>query len=538
MSLIKVPVREKRENSKVLKSDVMQGTDGQPRYWQRMKYQRSMVFVPAIGRPVEGLSLNISVSGAFIIPSAAPTENLVGASGQLKVKTLEGDMDFACQVVRITEEGVGVNFLNEQNTFGMFVAHELTLDLISGINNLFSQSLELDATFDTTVNQVKELMHSIGASLFLVENDGKIICRACSGPVNIKGLVLNAGEGIVGRAIASGQTQAVNDPSSDPHFADKVDSASGFTTDSILCAPLKIHEQTFGALEVVNIRGQDLFPGHDRVVLSTIASSAAMAIHTSRQVTELAKQEKIALARAEEANQAKSDFLANMSHELRTPLNAILGFSEVLTTETFGPLGNPKNQEFVTSIYEAGTHLTKIIGDILDISKIEANQITLDEAAVDIKRALKSCVAIATINAEIAKVTLKMASFNKIPFLHADEKHLKQIIINLLSNAVKFTPAGGQVLVHVRLNDKSCVEISVTDTGVGIAAKDIPKVMQPFGQVASSQTRSHEGTGLGLPICKSLMEIHGGTLNIESEVGKSTTVTVKFPPERTVQMQG
>jgi signal transduction histidine kinase len=221
-----------------------------------------------------------------------------------------------------------------------------------------------------------------------------------------------------------------------------------------------------------------------------------------------------------------------MSHELRTPLNSILGYSQMLTDEYFGPLGDPKYVEYAASIHLSGSHLHNIISDILDISKIEAGEATIEDSAVIVDEAVRSCVAMVEVRAEEKQIALTLRIPPDLPALRADERHVKQIILNLLSNAVKFTPRGGEVTVGASLTEDSSLEISVADTGIGISAKDIPKALQPFGQVAESYNRGHEGTGLGLPICSSLMRLHGGSLAIESEVGAGTKVTIRFTADR------
>ncbi|GAB4364502.1 MAG: hypothetical protein Kow00114_21240 [Kiloniellaceae bacterium] len=237
---------------------------------------------------------------------------------------------------------------------------------------------------------------------------------------------------------------------------------------------------------------------------------------------------------AELANRAKSEFLANMSHELRTPLNSILGYSQLLMAEAFGPLGNPKYAEYAESINVSGNHLFNIIRDILDIAKIEAGKATLEEGEVDIGAAIASCIAMVEVRAQEKGIAVETARLGSLPLLRADERHLKQIILNLLSNAVKFTPEGGRVTAGARLDEQGAIHIWIADTGIGIAEKDIPKALLPFGQVADCYRRGHEGTGLGLPICNSLMSLHGGTLAIDSTPGAGTTVTITFPPQRTV----
>jgi len=242
----------------------------------------------------------------------------------------------------------------------------------------------------------------------------------------------------------------------------------------------------------------------------------------------------VAKEQAEMANRAKSEFLANMSHELRTPLNSIIGFSDMLVKRTFGALGNPKYEEYAGLIYQSGSHLLEIISDILDISKIEAGEATLEDSHIDVVKAVASCVNMIEPRAHMAGLSVRFSEPGQFPSLRADERHLKQIVLNLLSNAVKFTESGGEVSVEIALEGQGEIVIRIVDTGVGIAGHDMQRVMAPFGQVAQSSVRNHAGTGLGLPICKSLTELHGGTLSLASEVGAGTTATVRFPPERTI----
>ncbi len=238
--------------------------------------------------------------------------------------------------------------------------------------------------------------------------------------------------------------------------------------------------------------------------------------------------------RAELANRAKSEFLANMSHELRTPLNAIIGFAEVMEAEIMGPIGRDCYRGYVRDIKNSGTHLLGIISDILDLSKIEAGRATLQESTFELPRVIRTCLKLIDERARLASVQIRSDVAADLPLILADERKLKQILINLLSNAVKFTPAGGHVTIGAYSRGGEGIVLTVTDTGIGIAASDIPKALTPFIQVDNSLSRRFEGTGLGLPLVDSLTRLHGGTLTIESELGKGTTVTVSLPANRVV----
>ncbi len=245
-----------------------------------------------------------------------------------------------------------------------------------------------------------------------------------------------------------------------------------------------------------------------------------------------------ALMTAEQANRAKSDFLANMSHELRSPLNTIIGFSELLEQQTWGPLGDNHYVDYAKDIKGSGEHLLSVINDILDISKIEAGEATLQDVEVDVSLEVSVSLTMMDVRARDAGIKLIADVPDSLPALRADARNVKQILINLLANAVRFTPAGGQVRVAARLEETGAdgggIVITVSDTGPGIAKADVPKILRPFGQIQQGFGLSRDGTGLGLPICKSLMELHGGRLEIESEVGQGTAVSLHFPANRTI----
>ncbi len=241
---------------------------------------------------------------------------------------------------------------------------------------------------------------------------------------------------------------------------------------------------------------------------------------------------------AEFASRSKSQFLANMSHELRTPLNAIIGFSRIMKEQMFGPIGVAKYLEYSNDILASSTHLLNVISDILDVSKIEAGELSLDKSDVSMVEVANVCRSLLNEPIQLNDLKLDIAIPDDFPLIFADELRVKQIIINLFSNAVKFTPSGGRIWIEGQSNEDGSTTFTISDTGIGIAEEDIPRVLEPFGQVDDIMTRGHEGTGLGLSLCATLMEQHDGTLHIDSELGKGTCISLWFPAVTTVDEKG
>jgi two-component system cell cycle sensor histidine kinase PleC len=295
------------------------------------------------------------------------------------------------------------------------------------------------------------------------------------------------------------------------HISERRTKDGGYVSVGTDITALKIHEEKLVDSE--------------KRLMATVADLSASQ-QRSAELTEKYAEEK---TRAEEANQAKSKFLANMSHELRTPLNAIIGFSEIMESGMFGPLGAEKYHEYCSDIRGSGQYLLEVINDILDMSKIEAGRIRLDFEDLNLDSLLGEAMRVVAARAQEKQLQL-LARISPELGLRADRRALKQIVLNLLSNAVKFTPAGGRITVRGRASENR-ITLAIADTGIGIAKDALTRLGRPFEQVESQLTKSHQGSGLGLAISKSLVELHGGRMRIRSRLGKGTLVVVQLPLE-------
>lgn len=270
-----------------------------------------------------------------------------------------------------------------------------------------------------------------------------------------------------------------------------------------------------------------------RVRTSPFAAGIALSVRDVTEQYEATEALRAAKESAETANRAKSNFLANMSHELRTPLNAVIGFADIIVQELWGPVGSERYREYAKLIRMSGSHLLEIISDILDLAKVEADRVVLEEQEIEIPALLRVCATLVAGRAEQGGVKVVIDVPSGEPRLLADELRVKQIVLNLLSNAIKFSSPGQTVNVAVRRSDDGGLAISVADRGCGMTPDEIELALQPFGQASSAIAKRKEGTGLGLPLARRMAEIHGGTLSIHSVPGEGTEVTVAFPPSRT-----
>ncbi|MHA1546269.1 MAG: ATP-binding protein [Alphaproteobacteria bacterium] len=300
------------------------------------------------------------------------------------------------------------------------------------------------------------------------------------------------------------------------HISERRTADGSFVSVGTDITPLKRHESQLLASE------QAL-----KDTISDLEATHYTQERQAQQLVELADKYQREKTRAEDANRSKSEFLANMSHELRTPLNAIIGFSEIMESKLFGALGSAKYQEYATDIHTSGQYLLDVINDILDMSKIEAGRITLDTKKIELLPLVEDAVRTVAAKAHEAGITLT-TEVGPAVSVTADRRALKQILLNLLSNAVKFTSDGGKVVVHAQLGEGQ-VNISISDDGIGIPARDIEKLGRPFAQVENQLTKSRRGSGLGLAISRSLIELHGGKLTIQSAQKQGTTVSFALP---------
>jgi len=257
-------------------------------------------------------------------------------------------------------------------------------------------------------------------------------------------------------------------------------------------------------------------------------------LRASRAFEDLRRnQERLIAAKeaAEAANRAKSEFLANMSHELRTPLNAIIGFSGMMSDRMFGPL-NERYLDYANIIGSSGKHLLAIITDILDLAQADADKLMLAEERVNLSEVVELGSSIVQDMARRAQIDFRSEIEGPLPTVFGDPAKLTQILVNLLSNAIKFTEPGGKVRLKVARPAQRGITFRVEDTGIGMSAEQIPIALTPFGQIETGLTRKHDGVGLGLPLTKRLVELHGGTIEIDSEPGKGTVVSAHLPEER------
>jgi signal transduction histidine kinase len=409
------------------------------------------------------------------------------------------------------------------------------LKALGEVSQAVSSTLDLETVLTRIVSHAVQLSGTDGGAIYEYdEQSEEFLLRATD---HMEEELINAlranpprlGDGVVGRAAASREPVMVPNILEERAYAPRMrQMLERFGFRASLAVPLLRENRIVGGLVVRRKSAGDFRPEVIEL-LKTFATQSVLAIQNARLFREIEDKSR----QIEAANRHKSEFLANMSHELRTPLNAIIGFSEVLGERLFGEL-NEKQAEYTDDILTSGRHLLSLINEILDLSKVEAGRMELELAAFDLPLAIDNARTFVRERATKHGISLDVSVDERLGDFIGDERKIKQILLNLLSNAVKFTPEGGRIGINARQTDGS-VEISVSDTGIGIAAEDQPKIFEEFRQVGADYAHKSEGTGLGLTLAKKFVELHGGKIWVESEVGKGSTFTFTLP-ERSVSL--
>jgi two-component system cell cycle sensor histidine kinase PleC len=414
-----------------------------------------------------------------------------------------------CELVRQRDEpglhliGIAVDITEQKSLVEKTVAADMRLrDAIETIPEAFVL-WDADNRLVLCNSNFQEL-HNLPDEAILVGASYESLAAAGSQPV-VRNKVVTGGPTVPGARTFEAQLE----DGRWLHISERRTKDGGYVSVGTDITALKTHEEK-------------LIDSEKRQI-ATIADLRA----SQQRLAELAEKYAEEKTRAEEANAAKSKFLANMSHELRTPLNAIIGFSEIMESGMFGPLGAEKYSEYCSDIHDSGQYLLDVINDILDMSKIEAGRIRLDFEDLDLDTLLAESMRV--VSSKAGEKQLEVVSRIAPDLqLRADRRAIKQIALNLLSNAVKFTPAGGKITVRGRMSD-GFVTLGIADSGIGIAKDALTRLGRPFEQVESQLTKSHQGSGLGLAIAKSLAELHGGCMRIRSTLGQGTLVIVRLP---------
>ena len=435
---------------------------------------------------------------------------------------------FAAQAVIAIEN---VRLFNELEARTRELAQSVgELRALGEVGQAVSSTLDLQTVLSTIVRHAVQLSRTDGGVVYEYDEAAEEFHLRASHLMEaevieaLQATPVRPGQGATGRAATMREPVQLPDILNEQEFSGTkvrpLVARLGYR--SVLAVPLLREGRIMGALTVWRKQAGSFSPEVVQL-LQTFATQSALAIQNARLFREIEDKSR----QIEAANRHKSEFLANMSHELRTPLNAIIGFSEVLGERMFGEL-NEKQAEYTDDILSSGRHLLSLINEILDLSKVEAGRMELELATFDLPLAIDNARTFVRERATKHGINLDVTVDERLGDFVGDERKIKQILLNLLSNAVKFTPEGGRIGIKARQADGS-VEISVSDTGIGIAPEDQPKIFEEFRQVGSDYAHKTEGTGLGLTLAKKFVELHGGKIWVESEVGKGSTFSFTLP---------
>jgi signal transduction histidine kinase/CheY-like chemotaxis protein len=413
---------------------------------------------------------------------------------------------------------------------------KVIVDLLGQVGKLFTSSLELKETIDFMLKAASDLVACDAATVFLLDEDDVNLSAIATFPFAeavSRVARFHLGEGIVGWAAEKRKVVSVADATQDRRFKNL---EMGYSPRSALIMPLESPRRLVGALTIAR-REVKPFTSIEQALMQIIANQAAISIDNSRlyaaqtkQLKEIAdrtRELEVANAQIAEISRLKSEFLANMSHELRTPLNAILGFSEILK-DNLVELTEEQRHECLENIHTSGKHLLELVNDVLDLSKIEAGRMELSYDRFRVNNAVREVHNVIRSLSERRDIDLKIAVEPEELEVRADKSKFKQVLYNLLSNAIKFTAQGGRVWVSSRA-DAGMLVVEVGDTGVGIPREHHERIFDEFYQLDTATTRQVEGTGLGLSLTRRLVELHAGTIGVESELGRGSVFTFRLP---------
>jgi signal transduction histidine kinase len=406
------------------------------------------------------------------------------------------------------------------------------LTALGDVGRAVSSTLDLDTVLDTIVTRANQLAGTDGCSIYEYDEAAEVFQLRASNyadpedaatldPIG-RSTPIPRGQGVVSRAAVLREPVQVPDIAVEGTYESPIRRPllqAGYR--AVLTVPLILEDQVIGALGVSRKTPGEFASGTVRL-LTTFATQSALAIQNARLFREIEAKSR----QLEVASQHKSEFLANMSHELRTPLNAVIGFSEVLRDRMFGDL-NEKQAEYLSDIHASGQHLLSLINDILDLSKIEAGKMELELTDFHLPAALDNALTLVRERAGRHGIVLHASIDGRIEYIRADERKIKQVLLNLLSNAIKFTPEAGRIDVEAKPLSGS-IEVSVSDTGVGIAPEDQQAIFEEFRQVGTAAKRVG-GTGLGLALSRKFIELHGGRIWVKSKVGAGSTFSFTIP---------
>ncbi len=460
-----------------------------------------------------------------------------GATGDVVLPCRDRLVRFTATHLAGAEDGGGAVLVLRDETAILRRIEELSA--LNELSALFITVGDQASMLRLVMERVVTLMRVEAASVLLARPDGQALTFAIA--LGEKGSALEgqevpADQGIAGWVYRRGQALIVPDARNDPRFFSEVDGRTHFETRSMICVPLKTRRRVLGVIQTINRVDGVPFSTEDLNLLGAIALHAANAIENLQLIQELRAHSEglvgAVRARTEElveASRYKGQFLANMSHELRTPLNSILGFSEVLEQQLFGPL-TERQARYVGNVLKAGRHLLALVENLLELTRAQAGTLTLSPSPVVVAEALQRALEAIRARATAKGITLAAEVDPTVTAVEADPERLHQILLNLLENGVKFTPEGGAVRVGARLTGGEWLEIAVRDTGIGVKPEDSERIFQEFEMGDAALSRQHQGAGLGLALCRSLVEMHGGRIWVTSAgEGQGSIFTFTLP---------